>query len=78
MINIVKPITTSQDKAQLVQFYRNLKMYLPNNFTSYWEALSNKDKNTLGIWKSKCIHDWKTNIDQQYQECKNCGIGHAL
>jgi len=26
----------------------------------------------------KCIHDWKTNIYKQYQECKKCGKGHAL
>lgn len=32
----------------------------------------------VGMWKPKCVHQWKTNITEQYQECKNCGIGHAL
>lgn len=32
----------------------------------------------VGIWRIKCLHDWKTNITEQYQQCYNCGIGHAL
>jgi len=34
--------------------------------------------NAVGVWTSKCIHDWKTNISKQYEECKKCGKGHAL
>jgi len=33
---------------------------------------------TVGFWKIKCVHDWKTNIQNQYSECRKCGKGHAL
>lgn len=35
-------------------------------------------KYTVGKWNVKCMHDWKTNPKEQYQECKKCGEGHAL
>jgi len=33
---------------------------------------------SVGMWRIKCVHEWKTNAKQQYQECKKCGKGHAL
>lgn len=53
-----------------------------------WKAIVNvglsckitKDgfESRVGIWTPKCIHDWKTNITDQYQQCRKCGKGHAL
>jgi len=41
-------------------------------------AKEQSEKYLEQLKKPKCVHDWKTNISQQYQECKKYGKGHAL
>lgn len=69
---------TKYDKVALVQFYPNTGLILINNYTSENFARQQKDRFTVGIWKAKCVHNWKTNLKEQYQKCTKCGEGHAL
>jgi len=62
---IVQYYYPSQDKVLFLGFFSEFYADQPLRFK-------------IGKWKPKCVHQWKTNITEQYQECKNCGIGHAL
>lgn len=73
-----KAITAVGDKILLVNYYPaqdNLSHFSFYNEDAVKDA---KSKFSAGKWNVKCLHNWKTNIVEQYQECKNCGIGHAL
>lgn len=70
--------TSDSDKVFVVSDYYNDNTLSIWGFNHEQSAIDCRTKSDVGMWKQKCIHDWRTNITEQYQECTKCGIGHAL
>lgn len=71
-------ITAVGDKILLVNYYPTQDNISHFSFYNEEATKEAKSKFSVGKWKLKCLHDWKINITEQYQQCCNCGIGHAL